>query len=127
MYPQLEDKFYTWLLINKRTVNKISVRWEDVRIQKKGIIKASDDADIYKDFNISDIWISRFMERHNLLSRAATHRAQENLKSQAYKASQVAQYFNSLNTINRNYEQQYIIQMGETPTYIDMPADRIQR
>jgi hypothetical protein len=67
------------------------------------------------------------MERHNLLSRTATHRAQENLKSQAYKASQVAQYFKSLNTINRNYEQQYIFQMDETPTYIDMPADRIQR
>jgi hypothetical protein len=54
-------------------------------------------------------------------SKAATHRAKEN---QAEKASQVAQYLKSLNTINRNYEQQYIIQMDETPTYIDMTADR---
>jgi hypothetical protein len=82
-----------------RTVNKISVSLEDVCIQSKRIIKYSGDADIYKDFKIYDGWISRFMERHNLSSRAATQRAQENLKSRADKASQVVQYLKSSNTI----------------------------
>ena len=78
----------------------------------------------YVDFKISDCWIHAIMDRYNLSCRVATHRAQENNKESFVKTDTVIKHIIALNELSRKFEPQFILQMDETPTYIDMTAKR---
>jgi hypothetical protein len=64
------------------------------------------------------------MERHGLSTRAATHKAQENSKSKDDKSSAITAYLIALNIKTREIKPQFILQMDETPNYIDMACNR---
>jgi hypothetical protein len=68
--------------------------------------------------------ILKFLDRHDLSTRSATHKAQENNKTKEHKAQIVGNYLKQLDGMISKFEPQYIIQMDETPTYIDMITSR---
>ena len=103
-YPELEDKLYTWLL-KRRISQKVSISYEDIKNMAKSIVKNSEDPHFYEDFKFSNGWLQNFLERHHLSSRAATHRAQENTKTNQSKANIIIEYLSNLNRVNRGQSQ----------------------
>ena len=64
------------------------------------------------------------MERYHLSVRSLTHRAQENALKDNNKVEILTKFLYELNKISRQYPPHFILQMDETPTYIDMLANR---
>ena len=103
MYPELEDKLFTWI-INKRVKDKACVNIDDLRNQTIRLMKLESDPEKYLNFKISNGWICNFLSRHHLSSRVSTHRAQENLKAVNEKASVIYNYLQKLNKIKNEYK-----------------------
>lgn len=122
LYPKLENKLYHWI-INRRIDSKRSVRPRVVRRQAKIFIKtlpASELDDGLEKLRFSKCCMNKFLDRHHLSLRVATHRAQENNKSKEEKARALIDYLSPLNKLIQDYPPKMILQMDETPTYIDM-------
>lgn len=124
-YPDLEDQLFTWIL-NRRHIFKQAINCHDVRSKTKSLIKQRDleDQQRYKDFKISDGWVNAFMDRYHLSFREASHKTAENSKINSAKTETIINYLIDLNELAREYPPEFIIQMGETPTYIDMTENR---
>jgi hypothetical protein len=58
-----------------------------------------------------------------LVLRKATHRALENKKTKVVKAKEIIDYLKDLNQNLCDYEPKCILEMDETPTYVDMSDD----
>ena len=68
--------------------------------------------------------INKFCKRYRLSSRCKTHQAQESLKTPAEKMSIVSDFLAKVKPIYRNFEPRCVINMDETPVYINMPHNR---
>ena len=121
-FPDLELHLSDW--IEKTRERKRSIQYKHIREQTSVLIKTLQNTEDYSQFAISDGWISKFMERNNFSVRAVTHRSQENKKDQLTKANEIVDYLVQLNVLTNDFEPQYIIQMDETPTYIDSTTNR---
>ena len=122
VYPKLENKLYHWI-VNRRIDSKRSVRPRMIRRQAKIFIKtlpASELDENVEKLRFSKCWMNKFLDRHHLSIRVATHRAKENNKSKEQKAKTLIEYLGPLNQLIQDYEPKLILQMDETPTYVDM-------
>ncbi len=75
-----------------------------IRRQAKIFIKtlpASELDENFETLRILKCWMSKFLDRHHLSLRVATHRAQENKKSKEQKAKTLIDYLGSLNKLIR--------------------------
>ena len=121
-FPELEEGLYNWI-VNKRVGEKRSIRYEDMRAKIKYLVKKSEDQSVYSKFKISSSWLSKFMERYHLSVRSPTLKDQENTKRQLEKVEIISTYIIELNKISHQYAPEFILQMDETTTYIDMLAN----
>ena len=64
-------------------------------------------------------WIRGFVSRFNLSIRKITHTKQQTTVDQHKKTELVINYINSLNQLAINYEEMVILNMDETPFWID--------
>lgn len=122
-YPQLEQQFIEWIMeirINKKRPLNI----KDLRDHAKAIVSADPEPNKYDNFVVSNSWVRNFMRRNSLCFRMVTHKAQENNKSRKEQTREVVDFLFRVNQEISNFEPRLILQMDETPTYIDMLASR---
>ena len=122
-FEEIEEELYNWI-VNKRVIEKRSISYYDMRERTKYLIKRCADQSLYEKFKISNCWLGNFMERYHLSVRAPTHKAQENSKRHQEKEQIISNYLIELTKITNQYPPEMILQMDETPTYIDMLANR---
>jgi hypothetical protein len=122
-FEEIEEELYNWI-VNKRVIEKRSISYYDMRERTKYLIKRCADQSLYEKFKISNCWLNNFMERYHLSVRAPTHKAQENSKRHQEKVQIISNYLIELTKITNQYPPEMILQMDETPTYIDMLANR---
>ena len=120
IHRELEQAVYQWLLAQRE--KKIAVKYVRIRSAAKRI--ANNKKINVDGFKFSDNWINRFCRRYSLSSRCKTHQAQENQMTKEEKMEKVSDYLKSVRHFSSTYDACNIINMDETPVYIDMPHRR---
>ncbi|KAI5153060.1 hypothetical protein ENBRE01_3124 [Enteropsectra breve] len=120
LWPDLEIKLREWLY-TERSVHKRIVTFNTLR---RKALKFASDLNL-THFRASNCWLGLFMKRNGLSSRKITSIGQEDSRPIHEIRAAVQNYFeamayklNGINNLNN------IINMDETPVYIDMMATR---
>lgn len=102
-YPELERELYNWIF-DVRYVRKRPIQVSDIQIQAGKIIARAENTSAFAGFKVSKNWVRKFMARNGLCYRTATHKAQENNKSQEDRVNDVVVYLSNLNRLVEEFE-----------------------
>lgn len=118
-FPEIEEKLYAWVRIE--------------RIEKRRIVgfkrlreKARDFASELKieGFVGSNKWIHNFCRRHKLSTRRRTHVGQEDNQTPHEKRKIAIEHLEEIEILTADLGDDFILNMDETPVYIDMMSNR---
>ena len=107
----------------KKLIGKIALMeyFSNEREQKRAVsykkLKTEAERLTNEIFTIS--WNRRFAKRNNLSIRRVTHAEQKTTKCQEKKTEILMEYIKNLNCLAINYDECVIINMDETPFYLD--------
>jgi transposase-like protein len=119
-YPELENKLYDSIV--KLREKGAVIRYSKVRQLAKNIVTRN-QIDI-GDLKMSDNWIYRFCQRKGFSDRVKTHTAQDCKLSEMDQCIIVTDFLFSVRCVKFNYQPCFILNMDETPVYMDMPGNR---
>lgn len=120
LYPATEEKLYEWVVHN-RTTDKRIITYKILKNKALEIAKELGDDNLVA----SSRWAELFMKRHKLSTRKITSVGQEDSRPKSEKKKIINEYFEELRyKLNKLSNEHMVINMDETPVYVDMMATR---
>ena len=101
---------------------KRPVSWR--RFREKALELAAQPQYEAEDFRCSNQYVWRFMRRYNLATRIITHRAQEDNRPISERQDIMREFLESARVKTTGVNVSHIINMDETPVYVDMASNR---
>lgn len=123
-YPKLEAALKDWFDGERGPLAQVKrpVSWR--RFYNKALELKADPQYEASNCKCSDHYISLFMKRHRLSMRAVTHQAQEDNRPVAERQQIARDYLDTVRLKTADLDGSYIVNMDETPVYIDMASNR---
>ncbi len=124
-YPLLETAMKAWFQGERNPPAgqpKRPVSWR--RFRMKALELAAQSQYKAQDCRCSERFIWCFMRRHNLSTRAVTHRAQEDNRPLSERQEIMREFLDAARLKTVGVDDSHIINMDETPVYVDMASNR---
>lgn len=123
-YPLLEAALKEWFDGERGTLAQVKrhVSWR--RFYNKALELQAKPEYGAAEFKCSEHYITLFMKRQLLSMRSVTHQAQEDNRSLDVRQTIAREYLQSIQLKTVNLDDSFIVNMDETPIYIDMASNR---
>ena len=115
-WPEIEEKLMTWL--NRHREKGVRVTGKALKREALRLHKTEGN----QGFKASCTWLRKFMKRHNISFRRATHVSQKCVSILDDKVQNFLKFVIRLRK-RQNYDLSMIGNMDETPIWLDMPGD----